>query len=190
MCAFAGSSAGARPAYAEAARALGRAVGERGLGLVYGGGRVGLMGELADAALAAGADVVGVIPEHLDRREVAHRGIPRLEVVGSMHERKARMADLADAFVLLPGGIGSIEEFVEALTWSQLGIHAKPAGVLDVAGYWQPLVAVLDQAVAEGFLRPEHRAMVVQAAEPTALLDALAAATVPDVERWLGPDER
>ena len=190
VCAFAGSSVGARPDYAEAAAALGREVGARGLRLVYGGGAVGLMGVLADAALEAGAEVVGVIPEHLDRREVAHRGVTRLEVVGSMHARKARMADLADAFVLLPGGIGSVEEFVEVLTWTQLGIHDKPAGILDVAGYWQPLLGLLERAEAEGFLRPEHRAMVVQAREPAALVDALASATVPDVEKWLDLDER
>ena len=185
VCAFAGSSPGARPAYAEAAAALGRQVGERGLRLVYGGGAVGLMGVLADAALAAGAEVVGVIPEHLDRREVAHPGLTRLEVVASMHERKARMADLADAFVLLPGGIGSVEEFVEVLTWTQLGIHDKPAGVLDVAGYWQPLLDLLDRAVDERFLRAEHRAMVVEGEDPARLLDALAAAELPSTEKWL-----
>ena len=190
ICAFAGSNVGARPDYAAAAADLGREVGARGLRLVYGGGAVGLMGVLADAALAGGAEVVGVIPEHLDRREVAHRGVTRLEVVGTMHERKARMADLADAFVLLPGGIGSVEEFVEVLTWTQLGIHDKPAGVLDVAGYWQPLLGMLDQAVAEGFLRPEHRGMVVQGDATAPLLDALATAALPDVEKWLDLDER
>ena len=154
ICVFCGSANGRRPAYARAARTFGAALAGKGLGLVYGGGSIGLMGVVADAALEGGAPVVGVIPRALARREIAHHGLTRLEVVPSMHARKARMARLSDAFVALPGGIGTLEELFEVLTWGYLGIHAKPTGLLDVGGYWRPLIRLLDHAVEEGFLRP------------------------------------
>ncbi|MCM2334478.1 MAG: TIGR00730 family Rossman fold protein [Anaeromyxobacteraceae bacterium] len=175
ICVFCGASPGHDPRYAEAARALGRAIAARGLELVYGGGSVGLMGTVADAALAAGARVTGVIPEVLQIRELAHRGLTDLRVVRSMHERKALMAELSDGFVALPGGMGTLEELSEVLTWAQLGLHARPVGLLDVGGYYRPLVAFFDQAVSAGFLRPHHRAILQQAEAPEALLDRLAA---------------
>jgi len=172
---FCGASIGRGTSYLEAARAFGGEVGRRGLGLVYGGGRVGLMGEVANAALAAGGEVVGVIPQELVERELAHGGLTELRVVESLHERKALMADLADAFVALPGGFGTLDELMEQLTWSQLGLHAKPIGLLDVGGYWRPLIALARHAVDEGFVRePDLRAIAV-GGEPGALLDRLAA---------------
>jgi uncharacterized protein (TIGR00730 family) len=185
VCVFCGSSSGSRPSYTSAARSLGAELVRRGLGLVYGGSSVGLMGVLADAVLAAGGEVTGVIPRGLEARELAHAGVTQLEVVGSMHERKARMADLADAFVALPGGMGTLEELAEMLTWAQLGIHRKPCGVLDVEGYWEPLLAFFDHAVRERFLRPEHRAILCSAKDPAALLDALASYVAPVREAWL-----
>jgi uncharacterized protein (TIGR00730 family) len=185
VCVFCGSSPGRKPAYLEAARAMGRALARRGIGLVYGGGHVGLMGAVADAALAAGGEVVGVIPRGLQLRELAHEGLTTLHVVGSMHERKARMAELAEGFVALPGGMGTLEELAEILTWAQLGLHARPCGLLDVAGYYDPLVAFLDRAVAEGFVRPDHRRLLVVAQDPDALLDAFAAWQPPSVEKWI-----
>jgi uncharacterized protein (TIGR00730 family) len=175
ICVFCGSSTGNDPRHAEAARALGRAIGARGLELVYGGGSVGLMGTVADAALAAGARVTGVIPQVLQIRELAHRGLSDLRVVGSMHERKALMAELSDAFVALPGGMGTLEELSEVLTWAQLGLHARPVGLLDAAGYYRPLIAFFDQAVTAGFLRPHHRAILQVADAPEPLLDRLLA---------------
>jgi len=186
VCVFCGSSHGASPVYAEAARDLGRRLARRGLGLVYGGGNVGLMGEVADAALAAGGEVIGVIPYALEAREVAHSGLTELHVVDSMHERKALMADLSDGFLALPGGIGTLEEFFEVWTWGQLGLHAKPCGLLDVAGYYAPLLAFLDRTVEEGFLRPAHREVVLVDTDPEALLDRMAAFTPPRVEKWMG----
>jgi uncharacterized protein (TIGR00730 family) len=174
ICVFCGSNRGSRPAYAEAARRMGTELARRRLGLVYGGGRVGLMGILADAALAAGGEVTGVIPEALLAWEVAHASLTDLQVVASMHERKARMADLSDAFVALPGGFGTLEEFCEVLTWSQLGLHRKLCGLVNVDGYYDPLLALLDHAVTERFVRPEHRALVLEASEPERLLDLLA----------------
>jgi uncharacterized protein (TIGR00730 family) len=185
ICVYCGSSVGGRPVYADAARALGAALGRRGLGLVFGGGKVGLMGVLADAALAAGAEVDGVIPAHLRAREVGHDGLTRLHVVASMHERKARMADLADAFVAMPGGLGTLEELAEVATWSQLGLHEKPIALLDVDGYWAPLVAFLDHAVAERFVRPEHRGLVIVERDPERMLAALAAWRPVPVEKWI-----
>jgi uncharacterized protein (TIGR00730 family) len=185
VCVFCGSSSGARDSYLSTARVLGELLARRGLGLVYGGSSVGLMGAVADAALAAGGEVIGIIPRALDARELAHRGVTRLEVVGSMHERKARMSDLADAFVALPGGMGTLEELAEMLTWGQLGIHAKPCGVVDVDGYWAPLLAFLDHAVRERFLRPEHRANLLSASDPAVLLDGLASYVAPVREAWL-----
>lgn len=190
VCVFCGSSAGARPAYREAARATAGRLAERGIGLVYGGGRVGLMGELAEAALAKGGEVIGVIPRPLYTKELAHEGVSRLHVVETMHERKGLMADLADAFVALPGGVGTLDELFEVLTWSQLGLHAKPAGLLEVEGFFAGLEGFLDRLVEEGFLRREHRALLLRAEEPASLLDALAAfRPPPPAERWLERDE-
>jgi uncharacterized protein (TIGR00730 family) len=189
LCVFCGSQAGASPAYAEAATVVGRALAGRGWTLVYGGGRVGLMGTVADAALAAGGRVIGVIPAALAHREVAHQRVTELEVVGSMHERKARMAELADGFLALPGGIGTLEEWFEAWTWSQLGIHPKPCGLLNVAGYYDPLLAFLDRMTSERFLSPGHRALAVVDEETERLLDRLAAYQPPPVPRWIGAPE-
>lgn len=188
ICVFSGSSPGVRPEYGAAARALGMALGRRGLGLVYGGAKVGLMGVVADATLAAGGEAIGVIPERLMTKELAHTGLTELRVVSSMHDRKREMADLADAFVALPGGIGTLEELTEVLSWAQLGLHAKPCGLLDVAGYFDRLVAFLDHAVAERFLRPQHRGMLLAAADADALLERLAAYRAPAVEKWLDRD--
>jgi hypothetical protein len=189
VCVFSGSSPGARPAYAEATRALATALVRRGLGLVYGGAKVGLMGILADAVLAGGGEVVGVIPRRLMTKELAHPELTELRVVGSMHDRKREMADRADAFVALPGGIGTLEELTEVLSWAQLGLHAKPCGVLDACGYFDRLVEFLDHAVAERFLRPAHRAMLVVAADPDELLEQLAAYRAPAIEKWLDRDD-
>jgi len=184
---FAGSSVGARPAYAAAARALGAELGRRGLGLVYGGGSVGLMGVLADAALEAGGEVIGVIPAGLATRELAHPRVTEMRVVGSMHERKGTMASLADAFVALPGGLGTLEETLEILTWAQLGIHTKPVGALDVEGYWGGLRRMLAHAVEEGFARPEYAALLLFDGGPGDLLGRLAAWRAPAHRRpWLG----
>jgi uncharacterized protein (TIGR00730 family) len=185
LCVYAGSNPGARPAYADAAEALARALARRGVGLVYGGGRVGLMGVLADSILAAGGEAIGVIPQALVDREVGHRGLTELRVVGSMHERKALMAELADGFVAVPGGIGTLEELIEVMTWGQLGIHGKPTGVLDAEGFWSGLGALLDHMVREGFLRAEHRATLIADADPAALLDRLEAFEPRPVGKWL-----
>jgi len=186
---FCGSSRGARPAYTDAARQMAAALVRRGLGLVYGGGCVGLMGTLADAVLAEGGEVIGVIPEALVQWEVAHRGCTELRVVGSMHERKALMAELADAFIALPGGYGTVEELCEVLTWSQLGLHVKPCGLLNVEGYYDPLLALLDHSVQERFLRPVHRSLLLQEREPERLLDLLEAFTPPPLDKWIDRDE-
>lgn len=173
VCVYCGSRPGRRPSYADAARQLGALLADAGIGLVTGGGRVGLMGVVADAVLEAGGEAIGVIPQALLDREVGHEGLTELHVVRSMHERKAAMAELADAFVALPGGLGTLEEISEALTWAQLGIHAKPCGLLDVDGYYAPLARFLDHTVDEGFVLAERRAALVVAAEPAALLDGL-----------------
>ncbi len=188
VCVFCGSSMGARPDYAEAAAGLGRLLAASGLGLVYGGGDIGLMGVMADAALAAGGEVVGVIPEALMKFEIGHLDLAELHVVASMHERKALMADLSDAFIALPGGIGTMEELFEAWTWAQLGMHAKPLGFLDVAGYYAHLQAFLDHMAGEGFLRPRHRAMVAVETDPARLLDAFAGYTPPAVVQVINRD--
>ncbi|MEA2312316.1 MAG: hypothetical protein QOE28_2284 [Solirubrobacteraceae bacterium] len=185
ICVYAGSNTGRDPAYARAATELGELLAARGIGVVYGGGRVGLMGTLADAALAAGGEVIGVIPQDLMDREVGHRGLTDLRIVGSMHERKALMAELSDAFVALPGGIGTLEELIEVYTWSQLGLHRKPIGVLDVAGYYAPLVTLLDRAVQERFLRESHRAALHFATTPAELLAAFAGWEPPGDGKWL-----
>ena len=190
VCVYCGANVGARPAYAEAARRLGRVLGERGLGVVYGGGNVGLMGVLADAALLAGAEVVGVIPRALMARELGHQGVTELRVVETMHERKAVMAELGDAFVALPGGLGTLDELFEAMTWAQLGLHQKPIGLLEVDGFFAPLVAYLDRAVAEGFIRAEHRAALTVASEPAELLERFATYQAPVVGKWVGKDIR
>jgi len=188
VCVFLGSSPGARPAYADAARSLARVLVERDIELVYGGGNVGLMGVLADAVLEAGGHVIGVIPEALVALEVAHTGLPDLRRVGSMHERKATMAELADGFVTLPGGLGTFEECFEILTWAQLGMHASPCGLLDVAGYWDALRAMLQHAVDERFLRPEHVGLLLVDERPGALLDAMAAWRPPPLAKWIDRD--
>ena len=179
VCAFCGSRPGQGERYLEAARAFGRAVATRGLTLVYGGGSIGLMGAVSDAAVDAGGRVVGVIPDFLDRREVANRRISELIIVRTMHERKAKMAELADAFAALPGGIGTLEETFEIWTWNQLGTYSKPLGFLDVDGYYRPLLGFMDHVVATGFLPARDRAAVPVEAEPEALLDALAATPQP-----------
>lgn len=182
---FCGSAVGGRPAYAAAAVTLAEACARRGLGIVYGGGSVGIMGVLADAALVRGVEVIGVIPRHLQERELGHDGCTELHVVDTMHERKALMADRADAFLALPGGIGTLEELFEVYTWGQLGLHKKPVGLLDVDGYYAGLVGFLDHTVAEGFLRPEHRGFLLSGAEVDPLLDAMAAWTPPRVVKWM-----
>jgi uncharacterized protein (TIGR00730 family) len=186
ICVFCGSSFGSRPRYREAAAEVGSLLARKGAGLVYGGGNVGLMKVVADAALAAGGEVIGVIPQALVAREVAYRTLPDLRIVGSMHERKALMADLSGAFLALPGGFGTLEEFVEVVTWSQLGLHRKPCGLLNVEGYYDPLLALFDRAVEERFLRPENRALVLAGAEAEPLIDRLLACEPPYVEKWIG----
>lgn len=191
VCVFCGSRQGGRPIYAEAARAFGATLARRGLGLVYGGGHVGLMGAVADAVLAGGQRVVGVIPRLLADKELAHRGLSELVIVESMHERKAIMADRADAFVALPGGYGTGDELFEVLTWGQLGLHAKPIGLLNVGGFFDPLLAWLDLMVREDFLKATHRRVVRLDADADALLDRLAAEPPPrPTEKWLGDKER
>lgn len=185
VCVYCGSSPGARPEYAAAAASMARALARRGLGLVYGGGNVGLMGAVADAMLEAGGEAIGVIPQALEDKELAHPRLTRLHVVASMHERKALMADLSDGFVALPGGFGTFEEFCEVLGWTQLGLQDKPCGLLDVGGFYDGLLALFDRAVAERFVRADHRAMVLSAADPDALLDQLAAWTAPKVPKWV-----
>jgi uncharacterized protein (TIGR00730 family) len=176
ICVYCGSRHGAQAVYTEAARALGTAIGQRGWQLVYGGGRVGLMGEVADATLAAGGRVVGVIPESLQKLEVGHTGLSELHVVPTMHVRKQLMAERADAFIALPGGIGTLEELYEVWTWRQLRYHDNPIGLLDTAGYWQPLLRFMDHTVVEGFLGAAMRDLVLVGDEPVALLDRVAAA--------------
>jgi uncharacterized protein (TIGR00730 family) len=191
LCVFCGSNVGGRPEYAAAASEFAVSAVRRGLGIVYGGGNVGLMGVVADAALAAGGEVIGVSPSALQSKELAHAGLTELHVVRSMHERKALMADLSDGFVALPGGVGTLEELFEILTWGQLGIHAKPVGVLDTGGYFQPLLALLDHQVEERFLKPKHRALVHVAAAPERLLDILLKAPpAPAEPKWLDESRR
>lgn len=185
VCVFCGSSPGSIPAYGEIAARLGRLLVAEGLGLVYGGASVGLMGRLADAALAAGGEVIGVIPQALVDMEVAHNGLSELRVVATMHERKAVMADLSDAFVALPGGIGTLDELFEVLTWAQLGLHTKPTGLLDLGGYFQPLLAFLDGAVKARFLQPAHRGMLLVEADPARLLAAFRAYRPPPPFKWV-----
>ena len=190
VCVFCGSSTGVRSDYAEAAQALAREIARRGFGLVYGGGNVGLMGVVADAMLAAGGEVVGVIPHTLMAREIGHTGVSTLHVVDSMHERKALMADLSDVFIALPGGIGTFEEWFEAVTWTQLGLHRKPCGLLNTRGFYDDLIRFMEHTWTEGFIKPETRAVVRYDADPAALVDALHAVEMPVVPRWISRRER
>jgi uncharacterized protein (TIGR00730 family) len=181
---FCGSSSGRHATYRDAAEATGREIAKRGLRLIYGGGKVGLMGAVADAALAAGGEVIGVIPEHLRDAEVAHAGLTSLEVVPTMHIRKARMAELADGFLALPGGFGTLEEFCEVLTWTQLALQAKPCALLDVDGFYSPLVGIFDRATEEEFIRPEHREIVLIAATPAEALAKMSNWKSDIVPKW------
>jgi uncharacterized protein (TIGR00730 family) len=190
VCVFCGSSAPEDPRYRNAARALGTLLARRGITLVYGGGRVGLMGELADAALAQGGRVIGVIPVGLFAREVNHTGVTELHEVGSMHERKRLMYDLADAFTALPGGLGTLEEVAEAATWSQIGLHSKPLVLLDVDGFWESLVAQLDRMAGVGLLRPAGRSLIQRAGSAEEALAVLAAAEPAPPEKWITGDQR
>ena len=189
VCVFCGSNGGADPAYLAAAEAVGAGLAQRGIRIVYGGGRVGLMGALADSARAAGGEVVGVMPQALVDREIGHTGIDDLRVVDTMHERKALMVELSDAFVALPGGIGTLEELFEVYTWAQLGIHAKPLALLDVAGYYEPLAAFLDHAVAQRFLRPETRGMLAVADSIEGVLETFERWRPPAMHKWIDLDQ-
>jgi uncharacterized protein (TIGR00730 family) len=189
ICVFCGSNGGAHPAYLAAAENVGQGLARRGIRVVYGGGRVGMMGAVADAARAAGGEVIGVIPQQIFDLEIGHTGLDDLRVVSSMHERKALMAELADAFVALPGGIGTLEELFEVYTWAQLGLHHKPLALLDVAGYYQPLAAFLDHAVTQRFLRAETRAMLSVADDLDGLLEALARWQPAPTHKWIDLEE-
>jgi uncharacterized protein (TIGR00730 family) len=184
VCVFCGSSNGVREEYLAAARLMGTSLAKRGLGLVYGGGRVGLMGVMANAALAEGGEVIGVIPQSLVDKEVGHTALTDLRIVRTMHERKALMVELSDAFIALPGGAGTMDEFFEILTWAQLGFHRKPCALLNVATYYDPLLAFMDHAVREGFIRAEHRDLIRVDNDPDRLLDTLATYTPPLVDKW------
>jgi uncharacterized protein (TIGR00730 family) len=189
VCIFCGSSTGVLPEYRAAAHEIAILLARRGLGIVFGGGHVGLMGVVADAALAHGGHVIGVIPSALVARELAHGGLPDLRIVASMHERKALMAELSGAFIALPGGFGTFEEFCEVVTWSQLGLHRKPCGLLNVAGYYNPLVALFDRAVADGFIRPENRGIVIADADPGTLVQRLVEEPVSQGPAAIRPEE-
>lgn len=189
VCVYCGSSPGRLEGYREAARELGHELASRGLGLVYGGAGIGVMGAVADAVLERGGEAIGVIPHSLASKEVAHAGLSQLFVVTSMHERKARMESLSDGFIALPGGWGTFEEIFEMLTWAQLGLHAKPCGLLNVAGYFDHLFTFLEHAVAEQFVRTEHQPMLMLEQDPASLLDRFRDYQAPRVRKWLGPDE-
>lgn len=190
ICVYCGSNPGLRQEYTEAAVAVGEALAARGLGLVYGGGAVGLMGVVADAALASGAEVIGVIPEKLMRKEIAHAGVTEMHVTKTMHERKALMTDLADGFIALPGGIGTFDELFETWTWGQLGYHRKPFGLLNVADYYTPLVTFLDHVTEQGFMRAEHRAALMVETYVETLLDRFVTFIPPDLPKWLEGEDR
>lgn len=185
ICVFSGSSSGARPDYEQAACRLGEALVKHGYDLVYGGANVGLMAALANTVLDCGGHVIGVIPEALVQKEVAHRGVSELRIVASMHERKATMASLADGFIALPGGLGTLEELFEILTWAQLGLHAKPCGLLNVSGYYDHIVEFLDYAVTQRFLKAAHRSMLAVESEPEALLKHFLGYHAPAVDKWI-----
>ncbi len=186
---FCGSNSGFRTEYAEAARNLAHLLVEQNIRLVYGGGNVGLMGIIADEVMRAGGRVVGIIPDSLDKKEVGHRAITELRVVGSMHERKAQMAELADGFIAMPGGIGTFEEFFEILTWAQLGFHEKPCAVLNIAGYYDGLLTLCDTAVSEGFLRPAHRQLILEDSNPEILLEKMRNLKPVPVEKWIDKED-
>ena len=188
ICVFTGSSPGARPEYAAAARELGELLVERHCALVYGGANVGLMGDLADSVLARGGTVIGVIPDGLLASEVAHEGLSELRVVSSMHERKSTMAELSEGVIALPGGLGTLEEFFEMLTWGQLGLHSKPCGLLNVRGYFDGLLSFLDHGVDERFIKSEHRKMILVKSEPSTLLDSMESYRPTAVAKWLDRD--
>jgi uncharacterized protein (TIGR00730 family) len=190
ICVFCGSNSGGQSAYGEAAQTVGRLLAQRGIELVYGGGKVGFMGALADACLVEGGRVIGVIPQALVNKEVAHSGLTELRIVNSMHERKAIMAGLSDVFVALPGGYGTWDELFEALSWSQLGIQRKACGILNVNGYYDPLLQLTDKAVAEGFLRKISRELLISDVDPERLLNRLSTYSVPIVDEWIGRQER
>jgi uncharacterized protein (TIGR00730 family) len=189
VCVYCGSSIGTNPVYREAAVEMGRLLAARGIGLVYGGGNVGLMGVIAETVMAAGGEVIGVIPQSLADREIAFIGVTDLRVVDSMHTRKAMMADLSDAFIAMPGGFGTFEEIFEAVTWTQLGVHRKPCGLLNAGGFYSALAVFIDQAVTDGFIKPVHRAAIVVDDNPERLLDSLSAIELPDVPKWIKKDE-
>ena len=188
LCVFCGSSPGDNPVYSEAAKHAGAELARRGIALVYGGGRVGLMGMVADAVLAAGGHVTGVIPEALMAKEVGHRGLPDLRVVKTMHERKALMAELSDGFVALPGGFGTFDEFFEIVTWAQLGLHSKPCGLLNVNGFYDPLLGLVDRAIEERFIKPKQRDLIVVESEFGALLNRMAHQHVPHEPKWISKE--
>jgi uncharacterized protein (TIGR00730 family) len=190
ICVFCGASTGRSPDYGDAGRRLGSALARRGTVLVYGGASVGMMGAVADAVLAGGGQAIGVMPRSLFSREVAHGGLTELREVGSMHERKAVMSDLSDGFIALPGGFGTIEEFCEVVTWSQLGIQSKPCGLLNVENYFAPLLELFDQAVRERFLREENRRLVLDDIDPVRLLEKMATFEPEPVPKWIGREER
>jgi uncharacterized protein (TIGR00730 family) len=190
LCVFCGSSTGQDPVYLETAKALGEALAANGIELVYGGAAVGLMGAVADAAMAKGGHVIGVMPQALVDKEIAHRGLSDLRVVGSMHERKALMAELADGFIALPGGLGTFEELFEVWTWAQLGYHRKPCALLNAGGFYDKLTDFLDDVVERGFVKPIHRAMLIVGSEPPALIEAIRAYEPPKVDKWIKAGER
>ncbi len=185
VCIFCGANKGNIPAYAESVRKLGKTLAKRKIGLVYGGGNIGLMGLLADTVMAAGGEAFGVIPRFMKKQEVAHEGLTQLFVVGSMHQRKSKMEELSDGFIALPGGIGTLEEFFEVWSWAQLGIHVKPFGILNVAGYFNPLIAMMDHIVSQGFMKPKHRAMVFVDSDLDALLDKMDAYRPAKQTSWM-----
>lgn len=189
ICVYCGSSEGRNAAYAVASERLGRLLAGQGIGLVYGGANVGLMRILADAAMAAGGDVIGVMPKALVEKEKAHKGLRHLHVVASMHERKALMAELSDGFIALPGGAGTMDELFEVWTWGQLGFHRKPCGLLNVAAYYDPLAAFLDHAVTEGFVKDLHRDMLIFAKTPEEVLERFRSYAPPSVEKWIQRNE-
>jgi uncharacterized protein (TIGR00730 family) len=191
ICVFCGSSCGARAAYAAAAKRLGELMVRRGIGLVFGGGRIGLMGVVADTVLANGGEATGVIPGGLIQREIGHKGLTKLHVVETMHQRKALMADLSDAFIALPGGYGTLEEFAEIVTWTQLGIQIKPCALLNIEGYWDGLLSFVDHAVQEDFVRAENRRLILVGSTPEDVLDKIAAWQPPThLEKWLDREKR
>lgn len=188
LCVFCGSNPGRDPAYMQSARDMGRLLGQRGMTMIYGGGSLGLMGASANACLDAGGKVIGVIPRSLLQREQGHGRLTEQHVVGTMHERKALMNKLSDGFIILPGGIGTLEEFFEIWSWANLGIHAKPFGVLEVNGFWGPMLTFLDRMTADGFVRPEFRALVQVSTDPAELLQAMADYKAPSGMTWLSED--